>query len=50
VALLGPDGAGKTTIFQMITGLIPPERGRIELEGHDITRLPMYQRARLGIG
>jgi lipopolysaccharide export system ATP-binding protein len=50
VALLGPSGAGKTTIFYMITGLIPADRGRIELEGHDITRLPMYRRARLGIG
>jgi lipopolysaccharide export system ATP-binding protein len=50
VGLLGPNGAGKTTIFYMITGLIPADRGRIDLEGHDITNLPMYQRARLGIG
>jgi lipopolysaccharide export system ATP-binding protein len=50
VGLLGPNGAGKTTVFYMITGLIKADRGRIELEGHDITRLPMYQRARLGIG
>jgi lipopolysaccharide export system ATP-binding protein len=50
VALLGPNGAGKTTIFYMITGLIPADCGRIELEGHDITHLPMYRRARLGIG
>ncbi|MBZ8133756.1 LPS export ABC transporter ATP-binding protein [Afifella sp. IM 167] len=50
VGLLGPNGAGKTTVFYMITGLIRAEGGRIELEGHDITRLPMYQRARLGIG
>jgi len=50
VALLGPSGAGKTTIFYMITGLIPSDRGRIELESHDISRLPMYRRARLGIG
>jgi lipopolysaccharide export system ATP-binding protein len=50
VGLLGPNGAGKTTIFYMITGLIPADRGQIELEGHDITSLPMYQRARLGIG
>jgi len=50
VGLLGPNGAGKTTIFYMITGLIPADRGHIELEGHDITGLPMYQRARLGIG
>ena len=50
VGLLGPNGAGKTTVFYMITGLIKPDRGRIDLDGHDITRLPMYQRARLGIG
>lgn len=50
VGLLGPNGAGKTTIFYMITGLIPADRGAIELDGHDITRLPMYRRARLGIG
>jgi lipopolysaccharide export system ATP-binding protein len=50
VGLLGPNGAGKTTIFYMITGLIKADAGRIELEGYDITTLPMYQRARLGIG
>jgi len=50
VGLLGPNGAGKTTVFYMITGLIPVDRGRIELDGYDVTRLPMYQRARLGIG
>ena len=50
VGLLGPNGAGKTTVFYMITGLIKADRGRIELDGHDITGLPMYQRARLGIG
>ncbi len=50
VGLLGPNGAGKTTVFYMITGLIRPDGGRIELDGHDITHLPMYQRARLGIG
>ncbi|MET0675482.1 MAG: LPS export ABC transporter ATP-binding protein [Bradyrhizobium sp.] len=50
VGLLGPNGAGKTTVFYMITGLIKPDRGAIELDGHDVTRLPMYQRARLGIG
>ena len=50
VGLLGPNGAGKTTVFYMITGLIPPDEGRIVLDGEDITRLPMYRRARLGIG
>ena len=50
VGLLGPNGAGKTTVFYMITGLIPADRGAIELDGHDVTKLPMYQRARLGIG
>ena len=48
--LLGPNGAGKTTVFYMITGLIKADRGRIELDGYDVTALPMYQRARLGIG
>src|SRR6187397_324432 len=50
VGLLGPNGAGKTTVFYMITGLINADRGQIELDGHDVTHLPMYQRARLGIG
>ena len=50
VGLLGPNGAGKTTIFYMITGLIKADRGKIELDGNDVTALPMYQRARLGIG
>jgi lipopolysaccharide export system ATP-binding protein len=50
VGLLGPNGAGKTTVFYMITGLIKADRGRIELDGYDVTALPMYQRARLGIG
>ena len=50
VGLLGPNGAGKTTIFYMITGLIAADKGRVELDGHDVTTLPMYQRARLGIG
>jgi lipopolysaccharide export system ATP-binding protein len=50
VGLLGPNGAGKTTVFYMITGLIKADRGTIELDGHDVTKLPMYQRARLGIG
>jgi lipopolysaccharide export system ATP-binding protein len=50
VGLLGPNGAGKTTVFYMITGLIKADRGSIELDSHDVTALPMYQRARLGIG
>jgi lipopolysaccharide export system ATP-binding protein len=50
VGLLGPNGAGKTTVFYMTTGLIRPDRGSIALDGHDITHMPMYQRARLGIG
>ncbi|MFJ5487540.1 LPS export ABC transporter ATP-binding protein, partial [Hansschlegelia beijingensis] len=50
VGLLGPNGAGKTTVFYMITGLVPVDRGRIELDGADVTRLPMFRRARLGIG
>ncbi|WP_443136775.1 LPS export ABC transporter ATP-binding protein [Methylobacterium sp. Leaf113] len=50
VGLLGPNGAGKTTIFYMITGLVTADRGTITLDGLPITRLPMYQRARLGIG
>ncbi|GAB5377638.1 MAG: hypothetical protein AcusKO_41000 [Acuticoccus sp.] len=50
VGLLGPNGAGKTTVFYMITGLIRPDAGNILLDGFDVTRLPMYRRARLGIG
>lgn len=50
VGLLGPNGAGKTTCFYMITGLINADYGRIVLDGQDITALPMYQRARLGLG
>lgn len=50
VGLLGPNGAGKTTSFYMITGLVQPDAGKIELDGHDITKTPMYRRARLGIG
>lgn len=50
VGLLGPNGAGKTTTFYMITGLIRPDQGKIYLESFDITRMPMYRRARLGIG
>ena len=50
VGLLGRNGAGKTTIFYMITGLVSADQGTINLEGHDITHLPMYRRARPGIG
>jgi lipopolysaccharide export system ATP-binding protein len=50
VGLLGPNGAGKTTTFYMIVGIIPPLHGSIHLDGKDITRLPMYKRARRGIG
>jgi lipopolysaccharide export system ATP-binding protein len=50
VGLLGPNGAGKTTTFYMIVGLIQPQAGRIRLDGKDLTDLPMYQRARRGIG
>ncbi|HWU50900.1 MAG TPA: LPS export ABC transporter ATP-binding protein [Asticcacaulis sp.] len=50
VGLLGPNGAGKTTCFYMITGLIEADYGVIRLDGQDITRQPMYQRARMGIG
>ena len=50
VALLGPNGAGKTTSFYITTGLIAPDSGNIILDGQDITALPMYRRARLGIG
>ena len=50
VGLLGPNGAGKTTCFYIITGLLAPDVGTISLDGHDITELPMYRRARLGIG
>ncbi|RAH98170.1 LPS export ABC transporter ATP-binding protein [Acuticoccus sediminis] len=50
VGLLGPNGAGKTTVFYMITGLIKPDKGAITLNGFPITHLPMYRRARLGIG
>lgn len=50
VGLLGPNGAGKTTCFYMVTGLVPVDSGQILLDGHDVTAMPMYQRARLGIG
>ncbi|MEI9989227.1 MAG: LPS export ABC transporter ATP-binding protein [Rhizomicrobium sp.] len=50
VGLLGPNGAGKTTCFYMISGLVPADAGTIEVDGVDVTRMPMYRRARLGIG
>lgn len=50
VALLGPNGAGKTTSFYITTGLISPDSGSIKIDGQDVTALPMYRRARLGIG
>lgn len=50
VGLLGPNGAGKTTCFYMVTGLVPVDAGRILIDGNDVTTMPMYQRARLGIG
>src|SRR5438874_598492 len=50
VGLLGPNGAGKTTTFYMMVGLVRPHRGRVTLDGKDITRMPMYRRARAGIG
>lgn len=50
VGLLGPNGAGKTTTFYMITGLVTPDSGRIAIDGDDVTALPMYRRARMGLG
>ncbi|MEH0155300.1 LPS export ABC transporter ATP-binding protein [Limibacter armeniacum] len=50
VGLLGPNGAGKTTCFYMTVGLIKPNNGIIHLDGNDITKLPMYERAKLGVG
>jgi lipopolysaccharide export system ATP-binding protein len=50
VGLLGPNGAGKTTSFYMVVGLVKPDQGRVVLDGIDVTRMPMYQRARNGIG
>lgn len=50
VGLLGPNGAGKTTTFYMVVGLVRPDQGRVVLDGIDITKMPMYQRARKGIG
>ena len=50
VGLLGPNGAGKTTAFYMMVGLVPPDGGRIELDGRDVTKLPMHARAQQGLG
>jgi lipopolysaccharide export system ATP-binding protein len=50
VGLLGPNGAGKTTSFRMVVGIVPPDRGTVILDGKDITRMPMYRRARRGLG
>jgi len=50
VGLLGPNGAGKTTCFYMVTGLVPPDHGTVVLDGTEITDLPVYRRARLGVG
>ncbi|MHC4161163.1 MAG: LPS export ABC transporter ATP-binding protein [Planctomycetota bacterium] len=50
VGLLGPNGAGKTTVFKMSMGMVRPDKGRVELDGRPITNLPMYRRARLGLG
>lgn len=50
VGLLGPNGAGKTTTFYMITGMTPPDEGRVMLDGENVTRYPMYKRARMGVG
>jgi lipopolysaccharide export system ATP-binding protein len=50
VALLGPNGSGKTTTFYSVAGLVTPEGGKVMVDGHDVTTLPMYRRAQLGIG
>ena len=50
VALLGPNGSGKTTCFYSIAGLVTPEGGQVTIDGEDVTLLPMYRRARMGIG
>src|SRR5439155_16876279 len=50
VGLLGHNGAGKTTTFYMVVGLVKPDRGRVLLNGQDVTRQPMYRRARAGVG
>ena len=50
IGLLGPNGAGKTTTFYMMTGLVRPDSGQIFIDGHNVSDLPMYRRARLGLG
>ncbi|MCK5941517.1 MAG: ATP-binding cassette domain-containing protein, partial [Planctomycetes bacterium] len=50
VGLLGPNGAGKTTTFRMVVGMVTPDQGRVVLNGEDVTRQPMYRRARRGLG
>lgn len=50
VGLLGPNGAGKTTIFYMVVGLVSPDKGKVFLDHHEMTDLPIYRRARLGVG
>ncbi len=50
VGLLGPNGAGKTTTFYIIVGLIAPDKGKVSFNGKEITKIPMFQRARMGLG
>lgn len=50
VGLLGPNGAGKTTSFRMVVGMVAPDRGRVMFRGEDVTKMPMYRRARRGLG
>src|SRR5689334_23727938 len=50
VGLLGPNGAGKSTSFNMVVGMVRPDAGRVTVGGHDLTTLPMYRRARAGVG
>ncbi|MCJ7790740.1 MAG: ATP-binding cassette domain-containing protein, partial [Candidatus Atribacteria bacterium] len=50
VGLLGPNGAGKTTTFYIVVGLINPDKGKVSFNGKEITKMPMYQRSRMGLG
>ena len=50
IGLLGPNGAGKTTTFRMVVGMVTPDSGRVMLNGEDVTKKPMYRRARCGLG